>query len=288
MPLQFDPSWRLSPPPDGDFLTQTIPPGAVSEFLCLVAQVATQKDRQEVLEHYKRTLCRVTGQRHYPSSNADYAEHDLRTIAEAAASKPARFIEAFFEACSSFANGDTTLFAPSVEMINEVLRNHRVGYEIRLPELVLRGSLAPLVEVPVPPTLAERARTELKRSLDRSEQLLIENRPREAVQESLWLLESVATGFSGLPTATGTVEGKYFNEIVKDLKAGHPGTTLKEVLGWAAKAHGYLSSPTGGGVRHGLDLNKGIAISPSEARLFCNLFRSYLYFFLDEHARMSK
>lgn len=51
----------------------------------------------------------------------------------------------------------------------------------------------------------------------------------------------------------------------------------------ATTLHGYLSSPTGGGVRHGTDLKEGIAIQPHEARLYCNLARSYLSFLLEEH-----
>ena len=50
--------------------------------------------------------------------------------------------------------------------------------------------------------------------------------------------------------------------------------------------HGYLSAPAGGGVRHGLDLSRGVAITHSEARLFCNLVRSYLSFLIAEHERL--
>jgi hypothetical protein len=47
--------------------------------------------------------------------------------------------------------------------------------------------------------------------------------------------------------------------------------------------HGYLSSPTGGGVRHGGTLTSAAEMSPHEARLFCNLIRSYLDFQLTEY-----
>ena len=118
--------------------------------------------------------------------------------------------------------------------------------------------------------------------------MLSAGRGREAVQETLWLLETVATAFRGAETATGTVEGKYFNDIVKQLRRLHPASTLDLVLRWATEVHGYLSSPTGGGVRHGLDLNAGVELSLSEARLFCNLIRSYLSFLLVEHERITK
>jgi hypothetical protein len=65
-----------------------------------------------------------------------------------------------------------------------------------------------------------------------------------------------------------------------------PGGNLRRVLDWIGGLHGYLSSPTGGGVRHGLDLDAGVPISDNEARLFCNLIRSYLSFLLVEHQRL--
>ena len=52
--------------------------------------------------------------------------------------------------------------------------------------------------------------------------------------------------------------------------------------------HGYLSSPTGGGVRHGVDLNEGMEFGITEARLYCNLIRSYLTFLIAEHERLHR
>ena len=46
------------------------------------------------------------------------------------------------------------------------------------------------------------------------------------------------------------------------------------------------SAAPGGGIRHGLDLNEGLLIGPHEARLFCNLIRSYVSYLLGEHERL--
>jgi hypothetical protein len=124
--------------------------------------------------------------------------------------------------------------------------------------------------------------------LHRSEQLLSEGRPREAVQEILWLLKTDTIAFRGIETESGTVEGKYFNQLVRDLRAKRPGTTLDRVLEWVTAVHGYLSSPTGGGVRHGLDLSQGAELGSNEARLFCNLIRGHLAFLLAEYERLNK
>ena len=43
---------------------------------------------------------------------------------------------------------------------------------------------------------------------------------------------------------------------------------------------GFLSSPTGGGIRHGLDLTDGKSIQINEARLHCNLNRSYVTYLI--------
>lgn len=101
------------------------------------------------------------------------------------------------------------------------------------------------------------------------------------------MLETVSTAFQGLSTETGTVEGKYFNKIADDLRQKNQGTTLAQVLDWIKTVHGYLSSPTGGGVRHGANLKQGIAIGVNDARLFCNLIRSYVFYLIGEHERLS-
>jgi hypothetical protein len=62
--------------------------------------------------------------------------------------------------------------------------------------------------------------------------------------------------------------------------------TLDFALNGITQLHGYLSSPTGGGVRHGLDCVEGIPMNSGEARLFCNLIRSYADYLLHEHERI--
>jgi hypothetical protein len=188
-----------------------------------------------------------------------------------------------------FRKGKPDWFIPDTTIINQVLVRHNIGYEIRPPDLLLRENEMPPVSVPERPlSLAERAVGVFQASLQRSEQLLSEGRPREAVQEVLWLLETVTTAFRGVETDSGTIEGKYFNQIVRDLRIKRPGTTLERTLDWVMSLHGYLSSPTGGGVRHGVDLNLGVELGQNEGRLFCNLVRSYLAFLLAEHERLNK
>ena len=289
MPLKFKGEWRFDPPSDGKFVNRQIPGNTLQEVIDLIMRAATQGDRQEILAHFKGYFCKASGATHVWSSNANWAETDLCQYATEAAQNAPLFIEAFYDACTNFVNDDSDRYAPDVGMINGILAKHNIGYEIQPPRLVIRETVAPLVlVVERPTTLTEQAMEVFQQSLKRSEELLADGHGREAIQEILWLLESVSTAFRGLETKSGTVGGKYFNQMVKDLQKSIPGTTLERILDWLTSLHGYLSSPTGGGVRHGLDLNKGVSISDNEARLFCNLIRSYLHFLLVEHEYLHK
>ena len=106
---------------------------------------------------------------------------------------------------------------------------------------------------------------------------------RPAVQEILWLLETVSTAFQGIHVGDTTIQGKYFNKIADELRAHRKGQVAEQAIAWTKTLHGYLSSPTGGGVRHGSTLSSDTELSAREARLFCNLIRSYLHFLLDEY-----
>jgi hypothetical protein len=285
--LKFKGAWRFDPPDDGKWRNREIPQNALVEFIELINRVATQGERWDVLEHYKGAFCRAIGSSHVRSSSESWAETDLHSYMGAAAHNAPLFLEAFFDASESLSGED--FYAPDAERINALCIRYEIGYEIRPPVLLLRESAPPMVRVAdPPPTLAEEAIGLMSSSLQRSEQLLADGRWREAVHESLWLLESVSTAFRGaeLPT-TGVIQGKYFNQIAKELQRGYRGTALERVIDWTLTLHGYLSSPTGGGIRHGMDLNKGIEIGPNEARLFCNLIRSYLSYFLTEHERIA-
>jgi hypothetical protein len=287
--LKFDLSWRFQPPPDGRYKNSAIPPEAIWEFDSLIRKVTTQGDRWDMLEHFKGAFSRAVGQSHFRSSSESWAESDLSSVMSQAAENAPLFLEAFYEACEELRQRG--LFAPDVPMINDVCQKHGIGYDLKPPALLLRDSASAIKSEPVkvierPPTIAEQALEMLQQSLERSERLLTEGHPREAVQESLWVLESLATAFRGIEIDGEAVRGKYFNDIARDLKRVAKGSTLERVIEWVTGLHGFLSSPTGGGVRHGVDLSEGVLIGPSEARLFCNLIRSYIGYLLAEHERL--
>ena len=285
MGLRFPGTWRFTPPLDGHFVNAAIPDSAVWEFVDAIDKVVNQGDRRwPLIEHFKG--CFGCSSR---SSSESWADSDLRSAMTSAATNAPLFIEQLFNGFEQLRGNSEGWFVPDAPFINAILAKHNVGYEVRPPELVAREIGGKAIPVSIPePSLADKSRAVIERSLKRSEELLAEGHPREAVQETLWLLETVSTAFKGLDTQSGKIEGKYFNHIVRDLRSKHSGSTLEQVLTWITTMHGYLSSPTGGGVRHGTDLDRGIDLDPNEARLFCNLIRSYIQFLLVEHDALGR
>lgn len=281
MPLNLPPGSRFQES------TEELPLAFVSDIDLMIGRIAAQGDRQSVLEHFKGYFCDVIGAAHSRSSSESWAYTDLQTYMYEAAKSPALFIEAFYDACESLATRKG-YEVPDIERVNALLRRNAVGMEVRPPHLIRLGTTGTTAVAPPNPssTFAEEAAEIVRRSMQRAEQLLAESHPREAVQEMLWILESVATTFRGATLPTGTVEGRYFNEIARELRKGGRGTSLERVVNWCVQLHGYLSSPTGGGVRHGLDLQAGTPMSQEDGRLYCNLILSYVTFLMAEHAKI--
>jgi len=279
--LKFNGAWRLESP-------GRIVGGVFREFSRLIGKIATQGQRQEILEHFKTYFADAAGTTSTWSSSASWAETDLDHYMTDAGANAPLFIEAFYDACEALQRSHPDYAVPDVSMINRVLSNHNAGYRIEPPDLVSQNAQGAIEVLEEPLSLDQQAQEIIQQSLKQSEQLLSEGRYRQAVQEILWLLETVSTAFQGLDTGSGTVQGKYFNKIADDLRKHHKGKILDQVLAWVTTLHGYLSSPTGGGIRHGADLKAGMAIQPNEARLFCNLIRSYISFLMAEHARLTK
>lgn len=278
--LKFNGAWRFDTP-------GSIADGVSAEFSRLIGKIVPQGSRQAMLEHFKDFFAGAAGSTSSWSSSATWAESDLQSYMSDASANAPLFIEAFYDACEALRRAHPDYALPDVALINRVLSNHNAGYQIQPPDLISQNAQE-AIEVPQEPlSLDQQAQDIIQQSLKQSKQLLSEGRDRQAVQELLWLLETVSTAFQGLDTGSGTVQGKYFNKIADDLRKHHKGKILDQVLDWVKTLHGYLSSPTGGGIRHGTDLKTGVVIQPNEARLFCNLIRSYISYLMAEHARLS-
>ncbi|MCC5607810.1 hypothetical protein LC612_13685 [Nostoc sp. CHAB 5834] len=277
MSLQFPDSWRFISSPDS-----VIPNAAIDEFEKLIGIIVAKGDRWKLLEYFKECFAHAVGSTSVWSTSENWASTDLRSSLEDAAKNSPLFLEAFYEACENLRDKYTI---PDIERINSICLEHKIAYQIHPPKLVKLSEGEEAIPVAESPsTFTESAKQLITKSLSRSEQLLIENRAREAVQELLWILESITTAFRGEQLPSGTIiKGTYFNLIVKELRNANEGTAIKYILKSLESLHGYHSSPTGGGGRHGLDLKEGKPITLSEGRLFCNLIRSYISFFLTEY-----
>lgn len=269
--LEMPSDWRFGDPGE---LNST----ALSEFQDLVLKVSGQGNSWAILELFKAKFNGSASQ----SSSESWAQSDLWEFMQGAANNAPTFIAAVWAGCEEVKMAFPQNSVPDENILNQILADNNVNYEIRLPKLVTRSQInAPSIVIPEM-TNDERTRNLIQKSLADSDRFLSDQKPRQAVQEILWLLETVSTGLEGHETQSGTIEGKYFNKIVINLKRQKQSTTLKEVMGWISKLHGYLSAPTGGGVRHGVHLTKGVEMNIHEAHLYCNLTRSYIGYLLDE------
>lgn len=284
--LNFNGAWRFDSPGE-------IAPGVVDDFFDLIGRMAGQvasDHRQSVLEHFKRSFAAAANEQYWGSTNLRFASRDLHDYMARSGTNAPLFIEAFYDAANSLRQqfpAFSNIVIPDDARINRVLFEREAGYEIVATDLLNRNPAATIAVSVSSPSFHQQAQEVFQQSLDASERLLAEGHPRQGVQEMLWLLETVTTAFRGLDVGDGTVRGKFFNSIVGDLKR-HDRGNLKRVIDWIESLHGYLSSPTGGGVRHGADLNGDLVVQSNDARLFCNLIRSYITYLIAEHERLTR
>ncbi len=275
--LNMPSAWRYGAPGE-------MPNFAVHAFDTLVQTIASQTDSSWSI--YETFKAKFNGG-YSLSSSESWAMSDLHTAMMAAASNAPVFIGAFWDGCMQIQSDYPQIGLPDASVVNQILYAHEIPYELRPPDLLARHPQDPIAVAAPVKSIGERAHELIRASLDEADRLLLEQRPRPAVQEILWLLETVATAFEGQESGAGTVEGKYFNSIVRELRAHNRGGALAEALGWMAKMHGFLSSPGGGGVRHGTKLSDDVSPTMREAHLYCNLTRSYINYLLAELAQPS-
>lgn len=255
--------------------------GVVNAFDSLIHAIASQSGSSwDIFELFK---AKFSGG-YSASSSESWAISDLHNSMVGASSNAATFVSAFWDGCEQVNVEHPGIGLPDADVVNRILIEHGLPFEVRPPSLLPRNPQTPIAVQAPERSVGERANDLIHKSLDEADRLLLEQRPRQAVQEILWLLETVSTAFQGQESGAGTVEGKYFNEIVRALRKNNQGSVLSEALGWMTKMYGFLSSPGGGGVRHGTQLAAGVSPSIKEAHLYCNLTRSYINYLLAELA----
>ncbi len=283
--LTYNIRWRVQPPADGRYTNSRVPDEAVEAFYQLASHSAPAARREDVLWKVKAAFAAAVGQRVIRSSNLDFARHDARDFMNRAAERPPQFLEAYQAVCAELAVEHGQDGVPDVNLINQVCVENNLGYRIDGAQLVLREEADVEVVEVAPRRLLDEARDEVRQSLQHSTDLLNDGRGREAVQEVLWLLETISTAFQGARIEGQVVRGNYFNQIVTSMRRAADGRILARVLEWLENVHGFLSAPGGGGVRHGANLNLD-ALEIHEATLFVNLVRSFVNYLLSEYERL--
>jgi hypothetical protein len=278
--LEFDGNWRFDTPGGIEFTVQR-------DFREFIDRICGQGDRKAILEHFKARFAGAAGVPHYFSSDVSWASSDLDQVMGQAAANAPLFIEAFYDACAELKLRNPPITVPDVGRINRVLNDAGAGYQIDPPHLIATRTHIPIAVPDQAPSLDVQARVLIEEALQGSERALNAGNGRQAVQEALWLLETISTAFRSSDIYEGSIQGNYFNKIIRELRQRGRGHQ-DQILQWMMTLHGYLSSPTGGGVRHGVDLREGLALGANEARLYCNLIRSYLSYLMAEHERISR
>lgn len=276
--LKLEKSWRFDSP-------GPIPQAVINAFSEFINRISGQGNKHSILETFKSHFANAAGAPHYVSSNERWAQSDLDGLMVQAAANAPLFIDAFCGACHQLTDGDSDIAVPDAGRVNAVLAEHGAGYEIRGQSLVQTGKLELILVPERPPSLDAQAQEMIEKALRASEGALAQGQGRQAVQEVLWVLETISTAFRG--TGDGSVQGRYFSKIIGELRRSNRGSHQEQILTWMATLYGFLSSPSGGGIRHGIDLTEGAAVQLNEARLYCNLVRSYIAYLIAEHGRLS-
>ena len=276
--LEFEGKWRFDSP-------GPIEREAVWAFRELIDRICGQGRRKGILEHFKSHFASAAGVAHHSSSDESWASTDLDSVMSEASENAPLFIEAFYNACEELERHNSEMEMPGVGRINRILTEAGTGYQIDPPKLIATRVHVPIAVSDEAPSLDTKAKGVIEDALEASERALSAGNGRQAVQEVLWLLETFSTVFRSEKILDGSIHGRYFNKIIEELRRRGE-DHQKQILQWMMNLHGYLSSPTGGGVRHGVDLNEGRELPIAEARLYCNLIRSYLTFLIAEHERL--
>jgi hypothetical protein len=276
--LKFESQWRYSSP-------GPIPSPVVEEFSTIISKIA--RGKQDVLEHFKTYFAGASGTTTSWSSSASWAATDLDNFMGQASDNAPLFIEAFYDACVDFNKGADSDVAPDYQFINGILSKHGANYQIDPPNLLASSETIAAIPLETTTTLDDNARNLIQESISECHRLLADGKHKQAVQEILWLLETITTVFSGVTAENNvSIQGKYFNKILDALKQNSKGSALEQIIIWIKNLHGFLSAPAGGGIRHGMDLKEGVATTPAEAKLYCNLIISYISFLISEYERL--
>ena len=159
--LQFEKSWRFTSP-------SSLEEDVVDEFYSLTLKISSSRfSKKGILEKFKRNFAPVSGREFSESTSVAWAQSDLRRFMADASTNAPMFIEAFYETCVEICHLDPDAAVPDIRIINEVLSQNSVNYEVDPPRLIARRLNAISVMLPRSKSLSESAHETIRESLER-------------------------------------------------------------------------------------------------------------------------
>lgn len=144
--------------------TESLDNNTIDDFVSLVRRVSGPIGQQQIIEIFKRNLCKVSNEYYAPSSSLSWAESDMTTHAYNAAKDAPNFVAAIYEALEELKHKGATV--PTVQYINQILKNNNVQYEIVGDQLIQNsGSVAT-------PEFSESVSTTVMRALGDAKALI--------------------------------------------------------------------------------------------------------------------
>jgi len=144
--------------------TESLDNNTIDDFVSLVRRVSGPVGQQQIIEIFKRNLCKVSNEYYAPSSSLSWAESDMTTQAYNAAKDAPNFVAAIYEALEELEHKGATV--PTVQYINQILKNNNVQYEIVGYQLIQNaGSVAT-------PEFSESVSTTVMRALGDAKALI--------------------------------------------------------------------------------------------------------------------
>lgn len=92
----------------------------------------------------------------------------------------ATFISAFWDGCDAVSAEHPGISLPDADVINRILFEHGLLFEVRPPSLLTRNPQTPIAVQAPARSVGERANELIHKSLDEADRLLLEQRPRQA------------------------------------------------------------------------------------------------------------
>lgn len=152
--------WRFGSP--GELSPQT-----VNAFNALVHTIAAQAESTwDILELFK---AKFNGGASWSSSES-WAIGDLHNAMSGAADNAATFIAAFWDGCEQVYRDHPGIGLPDVDIINQILFDHDVPFEVRPPELLPRNLQSPIPVQTLGRSIGEQAVELIHASLDQADQ----------------------------------------------------------------------------------------------------------------------